>query len=182
MYRLANVSDSSSTNFHPCTEGSNQTVPTFFSEDSYTCNDQFMRLFEDPDVVLEAKNGSYVIIVSATICVFVSAATFGRFCTRQDKCKRVTSVVCPGCKRRETVTQVESAKKVHAQYPRQAQTQPLMKANTRGTFERSKRVLFPLCYVLSCARGLKSGPGERRVTCVRQQKLSAKGPHDTAGY
>lgn len=71
MCRLANVSDSSSTNFHPCTEGSNQTVPTFFSEDSYTCNDQFMRLFEDPDVVLEAKNGSYLIIVGATICVSV---------------------------------------------------------------------------------------------------------------
>lgn len=70
-YRLANASDASSVGFHPCTEASNQTVPTFFSEDGYTCDDQFMRSFEDPEVLLEAKNGSYVIIVSTSRCDFV---------------------------------------------------------------------------------------------------------------
>ena len=62
-HRLANVSDVTSTDFHPCEGGGNATVDTLFSGNGATCDDQFLRLIEDPEVLLTAKNGSYVIMV-----------------------------------------------------------------------------------------------------------------------
>lgn len=64
-YRLANVSDSTTTEFHPCEGGGNETVPTMFLEEGATCDDQFLRFFGEPEVLLTAKNGSYMIMVSA---------------------------------------------------------------------------------------------------------------------
>lgn len=60
--RLANISDSTSTGFHPCTSGGNETVETLFDNGAATCDDQFLKLTNDG--FLTAKNGSYLIVVS----------------------------------------------------------------------------------------------------------------------
>jgi len=38
-------------------------VPTLFSE-SATCDEQFFKMFEDPEVLLTGENGSFFIVVS----------------------------------------------------------------------------------------------------------------------
>lgn len=62
--RLTNVSDFSSTAFHPCEAGGNETVPTLFSENGATCDDHFFKVFDDPETLLTGKHGSFLIMVS----------------------------------------------------------------------------------------------------------------------
>lgn len=62
-FREINVTDSTSTGYHPCPGGGNATVETLFA-DGATCDDQFMKLFHNPEVLLTSKNGSYMIMVS----------------------------------------------------------------------------------------------------------------------
>lgn len=64
MERFTNISDVTSTGFHPCENGGNETVPTLFSENDATCDDHFLKLFDDPTAQLTGKNGSLVIMVS----------------------------------------------------------------------------------------------------------------------
>lgn len=61
-FREVNITDSSSTGFHPCPGGGNSTVETLFSSEA-TCDDHFMKFFHSPEVVLTAKEGSYLIMV-----------------------------------------------------------------------------------------------------------------------
>lgn len=75
LQRLANVSDPTSTDFHPCEGGGNETVNAIFSGGGATCDDQFLRLFEEPEVLLTAKNGSYLIMVSSPRTIASSGAS-----------------------------------------------------------------------------------------------------------
>eukprot|EP00904_Undaria_pinnatifida_P004196 jgi/Undpi1/13778/HiC_scaffold_9.g03429.m1 len=77
-HRLANVSDVTSTDFHPCEGGGNATVDTLFSGNGATCDDQFLRLIEDPEVLLTAKNGSYVIMVCDVLCCILFMVVYWR--------------------------------------------------------------------------------------------------------
>lgn len=72
--RLANVSDATSSGFHPCEGGGNETVGTFFSGNAATCDNQFLKLMDDPEVLFTAKNGSYVIMVGGNPELFLITA------------------------------------------------------------------------------------------------------------
>lgn len=50
--------------FHPCEAGGNETVSTLFLGNEATCDDKFFKLFHDPEALLTAKNGSFLIMVS----------------------------------------------------------------------------------------------------------------------
>lgn len=62
--RFTNISDSISTGFHPCEAGGNETVSTLFLDNEATCDDKFFKVFDDPEALLTAKNGSFLIMVS----------------------------------------------------------------------------------------------------------------------
>lgn len=57
------MSDSTSTGFHPCEAGGNETVSTLFLDNEATCDDKFFKMFDDPESLLTAKNGSFLIMV-----------------------------------------------------------------------------------------------------------------------
>ena len=61
--RFPNMSDSTSTGFHPCEAGGDETVPTLFLDNEATCDDKFFKMFDDPEALLTAKNGSLLIMV-----------------------------------------------------------------------------------------------------------------------
>lgn len=62
--RFTNISDITSTGFHPCEAGGNETLSTLFLDNVATCDDKFFKMFDDPEALLTGKNGSFLIMVS----------------------------------------------------------------------------------------------------------------------
>lgn len=53
--------------FHPCEGGGNETVPTLFLGNEATCDDNFFKMFDDPEALLTAKNGSFFVVVGLRV-------------------------------------------------------------------------------------------------------------------
>eukprot|EP00903_Cladosiphon_okamuranus_P009173 g8761.t1 len=78
-HRFPNISDSTSTGFHPCEGGGNETVPTLFLDNEAPCDDKFFKMFDDPETLLTAKNGSIFVVFCDVLCCIWLMILYWRF-------------------------------------------------------------------------------------------------------
>ncbi|CBJ27933.1 conserved unknown protein [Ectocarpus siliculosus] len=76
--RLTNLTDVSDMGFHPCLAGGDETVTTLISQTA-TCDDHFFKMSDNPETLLTAKNGSFVIMCCDVLCCIWLMALYWRF-------------------------------------------------------------------------------------------------------